>query len=144
MKKLDFATKGGTPYLKLDARAGAIKIRQGDTDVTLPLPITLEVDFDTCEIGWLGFAKDQPPSFIPGIEEPSAAAMNGIEHKLGFRIQTFVADKIGDEQICLSTSFGCERGNKYFLRLDLSRQYNSVHDLRIGRELVRLYPEHNE
>lgn len=50
-------------------------------------------------------------------------------------------EKVGDEQICISTSFGCENRNKFYLRLDLGARYRSVHDLRIGRELLRLYPE---
>jgi hypothetical protein len=50
-------------------------------------------------------------------------------------------EKIGEEQICISTSFGCEDCNKYYLRLDLSARYRSVHDLRMGKELRRLYPD---
>ena len=49
-------------------------------------------------------------------------------------------EKIGDEQLCLSTSFGCDDENKCYLRLDLSRRYDSVHDLRPGREILPLYP----
>jgi len=48
---------------------------------------------------------------------------------------------IGDEQLCLSTSFGCDDRDKHYLRLDLSRRYQSVHDLRPGIELRRLYPD---
>ena len=50
-------------------------------------------------------------------------------------------EKIGEEQICISSSFGCEDRNKYYLRLDLSAHYRSVHDLRMNKELRRLYPE---
>jgi hypothetical protein len=49
-------------------------------------------------------------------------------------------ERIGDEQLCISTSFGCMNENKYYLRLDLSRRYRSVHDLRRGRELLPLHP----
>ncbi len=49
-------------------------------------------------------------------------------------------ERIGDEQLCLSTSFGLEDQNKHYLRLDLSSRYESVHDLRLGHELLRLYP----
>lgn len=49
-------------------------------------------------------------------------------------------EKVGDEQLCLSTSFGLEDRNKYSLRLDLSRRYRSVHDLHLFRELLPLYP----
>lgn len=50
-------------------------------------------------------------------------------------------EKIGEEQICISTSFGCDDRNKFYLRLDLSARYRSVNDLRIGKELRLLYPE---
>lgn len=50
-------------------------------------------------------------------------------------------EKIGDEQLCLSTSFGLDDENKHYLRLDLSKRYRSVHDLRRGHELLPLYPQ---
>lgn len=50
-------------------------------------------------------------------------------------------ERVGDEQICVSTSFGCDDANKYYLRLDLSARYTNVHDLRMGHELRRLYPD---
>jgi hypothetical protein len=50
-------------------------------------------------------------------------------------------EKIGDEQLCLSTSFGCHDADKHYLRLDLACRYRSVHDLRLGRELLPLYPD---
>jgi len=50
-------------------------------------------------------------------------------------------EKIGAEQICVSTSFGCDDENKVYLRLDLSAEYRSVHDLRQGRQILRLYPD---
>lgn len=49
-------------------------------------------------------------------------------------------EKIGAEQICVSTSFGCDDQNKVYLRLDLAGQYTSVHDLQRGREILQLYP----
>ncbi len=50
-------------------------------------------------------------------------------------------EKVGDEQICVSTSFGCHDRNKTYLRLDLTREYESVHDLREGEEILPLYPD---
>lgn len=50
-------------------------------------------------------------------------------------------EKMGDEQICVSTSFGCHDRDKTYLRLDLSKRYESVHDLRDGEEIRRLYPD---
>lgn len=71
--------------------------------------------------------------------------------RLGDEANAFVAyghdvvregfEKIGDEQLCLSTSFGCDNVNKFYLRLDLGARYHSVNDLRIGHELLQLYPD---
>jgi hypothetical protein len=49
-------------------------------------------------------------------------------------------EKLGDEQICLSTSYGLYDEVKVLLRLDLSRRYRSVGDLREGHEIIKLYP----
>jgi hypothetical protein len=46
----------------------------------------------------------------------------------------------GQEQICVSTSFGLLDANKVYLRLDLSRRYEAVTDLRQGHEILHLYP----
>ena len=50
-------------------------------------------------------------------------------------------ERIGDEQIVVSTSFGVFDSNKVYLSLDLAAHYRSVHDLRIGHEILPLYPE---
>jgi len=49
-------------------------------------------------------------------------------------------ETIGNEQICVSTSFGLENRNKVYLRLDLSHRYTGVQDLREGVEIRKLYP----
>jgi len=50
-------------------------------------------------------------------------------------------EKVGDEQIIVSTSFGLFDQNKVYLSLDLAGKYKTVHDLRIGQEILPLYPE---
>lgn len=50
-------------------------------------------------------------------------------------------EKIGDEQIIVSTSFGLFDQNKVYLSLDLASRYRTVHDLRVGYEILPLYPE---
>jgi hypothetical protein len=50
-------------------------------------------------------------------------------------------ETIGDEQICVSTSFGCDDRAKTYLRLELDREYASVRELRVGREILPLYPD---
>ena len=50
-------------------------------------------------------------------------------------------EKIGDEQIIVSTSFGLFDQNKVFLNLDLTAKYRGVRDLRIGHEIQPSYPD---
>jgi len=47
----------------------------------------------------------------------------------------------GDEQLCLSTSFGLKDEKKVYLDLDLEREYRSVRSLRYGGHILPLYPE---
>lgn len=49
-------------------------------------------------------------------------------------------ETVGDEQICLSTSFGLYDRDKVYLRLDLSHRYRSARELRPGEEIRKLYP----
>lgn len=46
----------------------------------------------------------------------------------------------GEEQICVSTSFGLFDRDKVYLRLDLSARYAGTQALRPGVEIRRLYP----
>jgi hypothetical protein len=46
----------------------------------------------------------------------------------------------GREQICVSSSFGVFDPCKTYLRIDLSKRYRSVNDLRPGYEILPLYP----
>src|SRR5215470_1819949 len=50
-------------------------------------------------------------------------------------------ETVGDEQIVVSTSFGVVDSNKVYVSLDLAHRYRSVHDLRIGHEILPLYPD---
>ena len=47
--------------------------------------------------------------------------------------------QVGDEQLVLSSSFGVPREQKFYLELDLAGRYQSVADLRVGREIMPLY-----
>jgi hypothetical protein len=51
------------------------------------------------------------------------------------------SEKVGDEQIIVSTSFGLFDQNKVYLNLDLGGKYRGVHDLHVGREILPLYPD---
>lgn len=48
-------------------------------------------------------------------------------------------ERVGDEQLVVSTSFGVRQENKFYLRLDLGGCYRSAADLQEGREILRLY-----
>ncbi|MEO8703053.1 MAG: serine/threonine protein phosphatase, partial [Kofleriaceae bacterium] len=48
---------------------------------------------------------------------------------------------VGDEQMVVSTSFGVFDSNKVYVSLDLAARYRNVHDLRIGHEILPLYPD---
>ena len=50
-------------------------------------------------------------------------------------------ETIGDEQMVVSTSFGVYDTNKVYLSLDLSARYKRIHDLRVGHEILPLYPD---
>jgi hypothetical protein len=41
----------------------------------------------------------------------------------------------------VSTSFGVFDANKVYVALDLAAHYRSVHDLRVGVEILPLYPD---
>lgn len=50
-------------------------------------------------------------------------------------------ERIGDEQMVVSTSFGVFDSNKVYLDLDLAARYRRVQDLRVGHEIKPLYPD---
>ena len=50
-------------------------------------------------------------------------------------------ETIGETQMVVSTSFGVFDSNKVYLSLDLGAKYRSVNDLRVGHEILPLYPD---
>jgi len=50
-------------------------------------------------------------------------------------------ERIGDHQMVVSTSFGVYDSHKVYLDLDLSKRYETVHELAVGAEILPLYPE---
>lgn len=48
-------------------------------------------------------------------------------------------EKVGEEQICFSTSYALLDRDKVYLRLDLSKKYSGTSDLSEGREILKLY-----
>jgi hypothetical protein len=47
----------------------------------------------------------------------------------------------GDTQMVVSTSFGVFDANKVYVSLDLGAKYRIIHDLRVGHEVLPLYPD---
>ncbi len=77
--------------------------------------------------------------------EPVAAA--AFVHALGGTLCIYGHDvipegfeRIGDEQMVVSTSFGVFDRNKVYVELDLAARYGSVTELRVGHEILPLYP----
>jgi uncharacterized protein (DUF58 family) len=48
-------------------------------------------------------------------------------------------ERVGDEQLCVSTSFALFDKDKVYVELELARAYPDVHSLRDGVELKKLY-----
>lgn len=68
-------------------------------------------------------------------------ALNGTVAVYGHDVIPEGYETIGDEQIIVSTSFGLFDQNKVYLSLDLTHRYRNVHDLRVGHEILPLYPD---
>lgn len=50
-------------------------------------------------------------------------------------------ETIGETQMVVSTSFGVFDSNKIYISLDLAARYRAIQDLRIGHEILPLYPD---
>lgn len=77
--------------------------------------------------------------------EPSAAkkflkAMEGTFCIFGHDVIPTGFECIGEEQMVVSTSFGVRDAHKVYISLDLGAKYASVRDLRVGHEILPLYP----
>ena len=68
-------------------------------------------------------------------------AMNGTMAIYGHDVIPEGYECVGDEQMVVSTSFGVYDTNKIYISLDLAAKYRGVGDLRIGHEILPLYPD---
>jgi len=68
-------------------------------------------------------------------------AMNGTIAIYGHDVIPEGFETSGDLQMVVSTSFGVFDSNKVYVSLDLAAKYRVVHDLRIGHEILPLYPD---
>jgi len=92
---------------------------------------------DTPVLGPILWAR----SAAPEVARRFVRAMGGTISIYGHDVIPEGFERIGDEQMVVSTSFGVFDSNKVYLSLDLSARYESVWDLSIGREILPLYPD---
>lgn len=77
----------------------------------------------------------------PEVARSFAAALGGRFTIYGHDVIPTGFERIGREQMVVSTSFGVFDHSKVYIDLDLGRRYDSVLDLEVGREIRPLYPD---
>jgi hypothetical protein len=122
----------GAPAAPIDSPADVLAARLDGLDVDA-LPDIFAVPV----IGPLLWARSAPPHTA----RKFLAAMGGSVAIFGHDVVPEGFERIGDEQMIVSTSFGVADSNKVYLDLELSARYRTVHDLNIGREILPLYPD---
>ena len=106
---------------------------------TLPEPSSIFYPPNTVGyLLWARYASDEQAKALLKATAPEGATNHMVLH--GHEIVEHGYDVRTPHQICLSTSYGIHNENKYYLRVDLSKQYTCPQDLREGIELKRLYP----
>jgi hypothetical protein len=91
-------------------------------------------------LGGLLWSRCCPPETARRFLDALAIAGAGLDIVVyGHEIVAEGFERVGDEQLVLSTSFGIRQEHKHYLRIDLSRRYRSVRELRVGEELRPLY-----
>jgi hypothetical protein len=93
--------------------------------------------FEVPVLGAILWARSAPQD----IARRFLTAMGGRISVYGHDVIPEGFERIGDEQMIVSTSFGVYDHNKVYLDLDLSASYQTVHDIRVGHEILPLYPE---
>ena len=88
-------------------------------------------------IGPLLWARSAPSE----IARRFLAAMGGRVSVYGHDVIPEGFERVGEEQMIVSTSFGVADSNKVYLDLDLEARYATTWDLRESREIVALYPD---
>jgi hypothetical protein len=68
-------------------------------------------------------------------------AMNGTISIYGHDVIPEGYEINGDTQMVVSTSFGLFDPHKVYVSLDLGAKYRVIHDLRVGHEVLPLYPD---
>jgi len=66
-------------------------------------------------------------------------ALNGTIALYGHDVVREGYERVGDDQLCFSTSFGLFDEQKVYVQLELAGRYPNVHALREGKEVLPLY-----
>ena len=77
----------------------------------------------------------------PEVARAFARALGGRFTIYGHDVIPTGFERVGNEQMVVSTSFGVFDHAKVYIDLDLSRSYQGVQDLEVGREIRPLYPD---
>jgi hypothetical protein len=122
----------GAPAAVIESIADVERADLSGFELGSPLEI-----LDTPVIGAILWAR----SAHPEVAARFVRAMGGTISIYGHDVIPEGFERIGDEQLVVSTSFGVFDSNKVYLELDLGARYRTVHDLRIGKEILPLYPD---
>jgi hypothetical protein len=122
----------GAPAAEIKSIAEVEQVTLDGWELDSPLDV-----FDAPVIGPLLWARSAPPD----VARRFLRAMGGTISVFGHDVIPEGFERIGDEQMIVSTSFGVYDANKVYLQLELSGRYKTVHDLREAHEILALYPE---
>jgi hypothetical protein len=121
----------GAPAADIESREEVEDARLDELSFDSPVDI-----FDVPVVGPLLWAR----SADGDVARRFLRAMSGTISIYGHDVIPEGFERVGDEQIVVSTSFGVFDENKVYVQLDLAERYPTVHDLRVGHEILPLYP----
>jgi hypothetical protein len=122
----------GAPAALIDSITDVERADLGGFELESPLDI-----LDTPVVGPILWAR----SAAPDVAARFVRAMGGTIAIYGHDVIPEGFERIGDEQLVVSTSFGVFDAYKVYVELDLAARYPTVHHLRIGHEILPLYPD---
>jgi hypothetical protein len=122
----------GAPAARIDSLADLEQADLSGRSYASPLDV-----LDTPVVGKILWARSAAPTEARRF----LRALGGTISIYGHDVIPEGFERIGDEQMVVSTSFGVFDANKVYVSLDLAARYKSVFDLRVGREILPLYPD---
>ena len=122
----------GAPAAQIDALAELEAVDLSGAELASPLDV-----LDTPIVGKILWAR----SATDAEARRFLRAMNGTMAIYGHDVIPEGYEMIGDAQMVVSTSFGVFDTNKIYISLDLGAKYRNIRDLRVGDEILPLYPD---